>query len=278
LRNLIDLIKYQLIKHCPSIAASLHMYRILREMHKHTPRMTSYGFSLMGNKPMQANVFEPDESALVRKYLEKVSVFIDIGANIGFYTCMACSLDKHAIAIEPSIQNLNLLYANLNANGWRDVEVFPLGMAAKPGIVPFYGAGTGASIVENWANSSGVLQQTISTSTLDIILGNRFCGEELLIKVDVEGAEYEVLRGAVQTLGRTPAPHWIMEICLTENFPSGINPNFEAIFRLFWDHGYVARTVGPDSGVVISEAVARWVRNRQRDFGSVSYFFEKNTP
>lgn len=274
----LDLIKQQLKKHCPSIAASLHLYRLLREMHRHPPKLTPYGFSLMGNKPMQEGMFEPEESALIIKYLEKVSVFIDVGANIGFYICMARSLNKYAIAIEPSPQNLNLLYANLIANGWRDVEVYPLGMAAKPGIVPFYGAGTGASLVESWANNLGVLQQTIPTSTLDNILGDRFYGEKLLIKVDVEGAEYEVLQGAARTLARTPAPLWILEICLTENFPSGINPYFEAIFRLFWGHGYVARAVGSDNRVVTPEVVKRWVRNRKRDFGYVSYLFEKNTP
>ena len=90
---------------------------------------------------------------------------------------MARYLNKYPIAIEPSPQNLNLLYANLNANGWHDVEVYPLGMAAKPGIVTFYGGGTGASLVENWANSLGVLQQTIPTSTLDLILGTVSLGK-----------------------------------------------------------------------------------------------------
>ncbi len=155
---------------------------------------------------MQEGIFEPEESALIKEYLEKVSVFVDIGANIGFYILMARSVNKYPIAIEPSPQNLSLLYANLNANGWHDVEVYPLGMAAKPGIVPFYGGGTGASMVESWAHNAGVLQQTISTSTLDVILGDRFYGEKLLIKVDVEGAEYEVLQGAPKTLARSPAP------------------------------------------------------------------------
>ena len=94
--------------------------------------------------------------------------------------------------------------------------------------------------------------------------------------MDVEGAEYEVLQGAVRTLARTPAPHWLLEICLTENFPSGINPNFEEIFHLFWDHGYVARAVGPDNRLVTPEMVEKWVRNRKRDFGHISYLFEKD--
>jgi FkbM family methyltransferase len=275
--DILGLIKQKLKKHCPSIAASLQIYRILREMHRYPTKLTPYGFTLRGNQQMQEGIFEPEESALIIKYLEKASVFIDIGANIGFYVCLARSLKKYPIAIEPLPQNLDLLYANLNANCWQDVEVFPLGMAARPGIVGLFGGGTGASMVEGWGINSRVLQQTIPTSTLDIILGERFYGEKLLIKVDVEGAEYEVLQGAAKTLARSVSPIWIVEICFNENFPRGINPHFEAIFRLFWENGYVARVVG-DNRVVTPETVERWVCNRRRDFGYVNYLFEKNNP
>ncbi len=200
----LGLIKLQLKKRCPSIAAALHLYRLLNEMHRYPPKITPYGFKLMGNRLMQEGVFEPEESALILRYLEKISVFIDIGANIGFYICMARYLNKYPIAIGPSPQNLTLLYANLNANAWNDVEVYPLGMAARPGLVPFYGAGTGASLVESWANNLGVLEQTIPTSTLDLLLGDRFSGEKLLIKVDVEGRNMKCCQGAARTLAGPP--------------------------------------------------------------------------
>ena len=67
----LELIKQQLKKHCPSIAASLHLYRLLREMHRYPPKLTPYGLALMGNLPMQQGVFEPEESAVIIKYLAR---------------------------------------------------------------------------------------------------------------------------------------------------------------------------------------------------------------
>jgi FkbM family methyltransferase len=275
MKNLIYWLKGNLQKYCPALAASLHAYRLVREMRRYPLKVTPYGFKVMGNKAMQDGTFEPEETRLIRQVLGKASVFIDVGANIGFYSCLARSLEKYAIAVEPCQQNLEFLYTNLKANGWNDMEVHPVGLAAQLGLVSLYGAGTGASVIRTWAQSFGVLEQIIPTSTLDILLGDRFAGEQLLIKVDVEGVEFEVLQGAVKTLRRTPSPIWIMEICLTEHFPEGINPHFEAVFQRFWENGYEARTVGQDNRLVTPEAVKEWVKNRSRGFGHINYLFEK---
>ena len=97
-----------------------------------------------------------------------------------------------------------------------------------------------------------------------------------MIKVDVEGAEYSVVRGATKTLARLPSPVWICEICLTEHHPSGVNPNFLDMFRIFSAHGYEARTVGGQGQIITQQDVEGWVRNCKRDFGSINYVFQKS--
>jgi len=241
------------------------------------PKATPYNFRLIGyRRDMQDGSFEPEETAVIKEKLGVADVFIDVGANIGYYTCLARSLGIYTVAIEPLSENLLYLYANLQENGWPDVEVWPLGVGSKPQLTTLYGGGTGASLVKEWSGSSELYRRAIPVSTLDIILGDRFAGKRLLIKVDIEGAEFAGLQGAAKTIARTPSPTWVMEICLTEHFPTGLNPHYEVIFRIFWENGYIARSVGGDRAVVTPEVIKRWVRNRERDFESASYIFEKN--
>lgn len=226
---------------------------------------------------MEDGTFEAQETSLLRSLLQQADVFVDVGANIGYFTCLARHSGKKTIAIEPLAENLNVLYANLMINSWNDVEVLPLGLSDKPGVAPLYGGGTGASLLEGWAGASEVWKRTIALTTLDNVLGTRFPGKKLLVKIDVEGAEYGLLRGALATIGMQPKPTWLIEICLTEN-QSGVNPDFRAIFDLFWDNGYEATNPGAPGRIITREEVDRWIKNRRRDYGYVNYFFTARKP
>jgi len=251
-------------------------YRTLRDawaFQRQRPQVTPYSFKLMGNRAMQTGTFEPEEAALIKHLLDSADVFVDVGANIGFYTCLARSSGKYTVAVEPLAQNLNYLYANLNENGWSDVEVYPVALGSQPGIATLYGASTGASLVCGWAGASPLLRRTVPVSTLDILLGARFVGKRLIIKIDVEGAEYAVLEGAGNTLAMSPRSMWLVEICLSEHHPAGLNPNYARTFELFWQNGYEARTADRESRVVSPADVERWVSARTCDFG-YNYVFK----
>lgn len=256
-------------------------YRTLRDawaFQRQEPQATPHGFKLMGNPTMQAGAFEPEETALIEHLLNSADVFVDAGANIGFYTCLARASGKHTLAIEPLPQNLDYLYANLDANGWPDVEVYSLGLAERPGLGTLYGGTTGASLVDGWAAPSPLLRRRISVSTLDILLGDRFAGKKLLIKVDVEGAEYDLLLGAGHTLVLSSAPVWMVEIGLTEHHPAGLNPHFARTFELFWQHGYQAWTASLERRAISRADVERWVKSRTPSFGTGNYLFAKIEP
>jgi FkbM family methyltransferase len=225
---------------------------------------------------MQDGSFEPQEVAFLRARLPQADVFVDIGANAGYFTCLARRHGKAVVAVEPAAHNLNLLFRNIRANGWDDVEVFPVGLAARPGLGTLYGDGTGASLLTRWAGASEVWRRTIPLTTVDVLLANRFRDRRLLIKLDVEGAEDGVLAGARETLARHPAPTWLVEICFSENFPDGINPCFQSVFERFWSAGYAAASL--EAGrPVLREDVARWLREGRRDFGYVSFIFEPSS-
>lgn len=258
-----------LIERYPALAFVYRTLRDARAMQQQKPQVTPYGFKMVGNTAMQTGTFEPEETTLLQHYffIDEADVFVDVGANIGFYACLARSFGIYTIAIEPLAQNLNYLYANLNENRWNDVEVYPVALGNQPGIATLYGASTGASLICGWAGASPLLRQTVPISTLDILLGVRFAGKRLIIKVDVEGAEYAMLKGAVSTLAMSPRPIWLVEVALSEHHPSGLSPNYAKTFELFWQSGYEARTADKESRIVLPAHVERWVKIGTCDFG-----------
>jgi len=201
-----------------------------------------------------------------------------VGANIGIYTCLAASLGKRVIAVEPLPSNLRCLYQNIKSNGFSGVEVFPMGLSSSPGLMTLRGIGAQASFLPNWAVDDYGFNQRIKTvcptTTLDAILGNRFSGQLLFLKVDVEGFEYEVLKSAAATLSMSPAPLWMVE-CILEKFHAGGNRNFEKTFDLFFDRGYSART--PEGVLVTPENVREWASRGFVDTAvGFNFFFCRN--
>ncbi len=203
------------------------------------PIRSAPGFTFRGSEHQMSGAFEADEIAYVRERLAGCDVFVDVGANYGLYTCVARSTGVPAIAIEPFWANLRLLYRNLADNGWHDTLVYPVALGDAPGLLTLFGSGTGASLIAGWAGA--VQQTTVAVHTLDSLLrGADVLGKRLLIKMDVEGAEHMVLSGAAATLAADPAPTWMIEINLDEHHPAGRNPNFAAVFEMFWSAGYRA--------------------------------------
>jgi FkbM family methyltransferase len=267
------LLKRQLVRRYPDWVSAFHDARLRRELRGRPMVETPLGFRFAGPEQMQDGSFEPRELAFLAERLPATDVFVDVGANAGYFTCIARHAGKRVVAIEPAAHNLDLLFRNIKANGWTDVEVFPVGLAGGPGLGTLYGDGTGASLVTRWAGVSDAWQRTIPLSTLDALIGGRFGDRRLLIKVDVEGGEHAVLEGAIGTLSRRPAPVWLIEVCFSENFPNGVNPHFRDVFERFWQAGYRARSLEAGRAVQPDD-VDRWLRNAQRDFGYVSYTFE----
>lgn len=257
-------------------AVARSSFRARRRCGSAALRETPHGFRLAGNRVMLSADFEPAETRFLSTQLAHAGVFIDIGANIGFYSCLARKAGAHVIAVEASRENVECLLFNLVANGWHDVEVVPVGLADRTGIAVLHGGGTAASLLPDWAGTPASAGRSIPLTTLDAVMGQRFEGRALLVKVDVEGAELGVLRGATAVLQRRPRPVWLVEICLTEHHPAGLNPDFEETFEVFRGHGYEATSLLEDGTrcAVTPAHVTRWVASREREFGYVSYVFE----
>jgi FkbM family methyltransferase len=203
------------------------------------------GFKLAGNNLMQTGQFELVETQLVKLILPHVDVVINVGANIGYYCCIALSLKKEVIAFEPMNLNIQHLLRNIKTNNWdAQIEVYPMALSNKTGVIEIYGGGTGASLMKGWAGISEHYVTLVPCSTLDVVLGPRLNGKRCLFLVDIEGAEQFMLEGASSVINMDPRPIWLMEVSISSHQPKGvhINPNLTSTFRIFWDNGYEAWT------------------------------------
>jgi FkbM family methyltransferase len=242
--------------------------------------MTPLGFKLVSGfhpayKLMREGRFEIEETSVINAVLDRVDVFVDVGANLGYYTCLASQHGKHVVAFEPQSQNLRCLMQNLVVNSYQDqVEVLPLALSERPGLLTLYGAsGPSASLIKGWAGYSSIYSQRVPVSTLDIILGQRFENDQIFIKIDVEGAEYQVLKGAQAIINRTRRPIWLLEICLQEFHPLGANPDFVDIFDMFWNAGYEAYTATNPPRRVTRTDVSKWQDDGISEYQTFNYVF-----
>lgn len=73
----------QIAEHFPFLAMT---YRTLRDNMAtfQEPKITPMGFKFGGNPKMEEGIYEVDEVEIVKRYLEDVDIFINIGANIGY--------------------------------------------------------------------------------------------------------------------------------------------------------------------------------------------------
>lgn len=252
-----------LVEHFPKLAMS---YRFVRDSKQifDEPKETTMGFKFAGNRQMQNGQFEPDESQIVTNIISNFELVINIGANIGYYCCLALSKKKQVIAFEPMNLNLRYLLQNIKANGWESqIEVFPLALSEKSGVIEIYGGGTGASLVKGWAGAPDQFVTLVPSSTLDIILGGRIQNKKCFIIVDIEGAESFMLKGASSIINMEPKPMWMVEISISEHQPKGIsiNPNLLSTFQVFWNSGYEAWTADKQCRAVNSHEVEEIIRS-----------------
>jgi FkbM family methyltransferase len=159
---------------------------------------------------------EVSQTEWVRSHLRRGQVFIDVGANIGYYTLLASRIvgsDGRVVAIEPLRRNITFLERHIRLNDAGNVVVVPLACSDSSGEAMFHeGANTALGRLASRPpiEAINLKAHEVVTSTLDDIVRRRGLQPDM-IKIDVEGAELAVLEGARDTIAAT-APSLVLSV------------------------------------------------------------------
>jgi FkbM family methyltransferase len=183
---------------------------------------------------------EPETAGLLLRLLRPGMTFVDAGAHIGEYTLLAASAvgpTGHVHAFEPDPRVHDFLVRNVASSGAANVTIVHAALSDEDGERTFrlYEEPALSSLASSGPPISAHRVATVRSLRLDTYWSGRG-GALDLVKVDVEGAEALVLRGAPQVMAGPHAPVWVFE-CHGENFARfGYSP--ADLLQEFDRHGY----------------------------------------
>jgi FkbM family methyltransferase len=176
--------------------------------------------------------FEESEISFLRRYLTDADVFIDIGSNIGLFSLHAAQIigqNGKVYAFEPTPTTFSRLLLNVKLNNFDDIiKCNNLGLSDKKEILKMNISLNGYDAWNTFAkltNEHFSTQIDVQVETLDNYIkhNNIETNKISLIKVDVEGWEVLVFKGAADLLKDKNAPALLVEFTETNLFAAGTN-------------------------------------------------------
>ena len=153
--------------------------------------------------------FEPDMVRLFRTIAPRSDVILDIGANIGCTAILFSSMARVVHAFEPSPTTFGFLQKNLATAEASNVVTHNFGVgdqAAELTLTFSPSNRSGGFVSDQTKAGAGFTTEDIRIRRLDEVAASLELPGVDLIKIDVEGFEGHVIRGAAQTLARGSGP------------------------------------------------------------------------
>lgn len=184
--------------------------------------------------------------------ITRTDTVIDIGANAGYYSLVAAPIARQVIAFEPSQKMRQQFEENLRRNGFTNTRIEPYALSDHAGQAELFAsaaANTGMTSLMAPENFAGE-KETVPVITFDEWATTQKLEAIHLIKIDVEGAEYNVLSG-MKTVLAQHKPVLFIEVIgeLLAKFGNSVSD----VYAFLSKYGYVAYQItGPGSLVAVS--------------------------
>lgn len=186
-------------------------------------------------------ISESFEFKTIRKFIKLArgkNLVVDVGAHIGKYTILAAKLAKNVIAIEPHKENFKILKRNVRLNKLKNVYTLNLAASSRNSKLKLY---IGDTSGHHSISKKSKDYQVVDGIKLDTFFKRLKLEKIDLIKIDVEGAEMQVLLGMKEYLRNRKIKNIIIEI-----WPN----NLKKVKRFFSGLGYFIKPIEDDNFLV----------------------------
>lgn len=226
-------------------ARSFYNRKVL-EAGEHSATLHGRRFRFIVSSPEEISRIDSvmKEDAMIEQLLDAVQpgdVVFDVGANIGVLTILVAAhgrdrnIDVHSF--EPEPQNVDHLRRNAELNGLNNVHAHPVALGQTTETASLFlegGVGGGThSILESASEGRNAIE-------IDIERGDEFCQRmdlfPTVFKIDVEGAEMDVLMGFTQLFEHNPPREILIEVHPDRLQSSGHSP--DAVEQWLEQRGY----------------------------------------
>jgi FkbM family methyltransferase len=157
--------------------------------------------SQFGNALTSRAGYEPEMRRTLELFARPGSVFLDVGANEGFFSVLASRLvgaRGRVIAVEPQERLEAVIRRNLELNACSNVELFSCAIADRRGAAELHlspDTNTGSTALYR-STRYRLPRTSVSVTTLDDLLDQAGAEAVDLVKMDIEGSEYEAILGS----------------------------------------------------------------------------------
>jgi FkbM family methyltransferase len=173
--------------------------------------------SQLGKTLLSFGEYDPKTAHFLKKILRPCDIFIDIGANEGYFTLLGAKLVGESglvHSIEPQTRLHPVLKRNIAINSLENsINLHQLGLSDKIGTLKLYlrpSINTGSSSLNrHW--KLGWSFEEINVITLDHFFESQKIDRVRLVKIDCEGAEPEIIKGSFDTLKNKRVDFFIIE-------------------------------------------------------------------
>lgn len=232
---------------------------------------------------MRKGLFEPETVNFFVKEFKNASLFVDIGAHHGYFTCLANhSGVPRVISVEPDSLNFKFLRKNVFQNKYfKKSELINMAVGESQGELEIFGFGTGVSFRKTWGGNVSKRRAIVKVDSLDSLLISEIPLENAVVKIDVEGFELLVVKGAINVIRTAKKSTFFVEISLLLDQDESANrqaaPGVEQLISIFLSSNYgMFRISELDSNLVLlnNQEIESLSRNVQ-NYGGSNYVFKR---